>query len=239
MAAKKRKFQEEIWMGHYNELRDFQKRTGQPHPGPRDPEVKLYHWCKNQRRFYKIGKLAEHRAKLLEDIGFKWVNRNSTFDQRVKQLLEYAKEHGSLHVSQVAYPKDSANHKLSRWVNEMRRLYNENRLSIDRINTLNKIGFIWNMEDERFSRNLAKLKRFYKHHGHWDVPQAGRNKKLGEWVAQIRCRGLTKPHYVKALNDAGFVWEGKKIRMRKAKEAMKEIDIYNKLKGSKKKKAKK
>ena len=112
----------------------------------------------------------------------------------------------------------------------MRRLYNENRLPIDRINKLTKVGFIWNMEDERFSQNLKKLKRFYKQNGHWDVPQAGRTKKLGEWVAQVRCRGLAKPHYVNALDDSGFVWEGKKIRLRKAKSAMKKIDIYSNLK---------
>ena len=117
----------------------------------------------------------------------------------------------------------------------MRRLYNENRLSIDRINELNRIGFIWNMEDERFAQNLKKLKRFYKQHGHWDVPQAGRTKKLGEWVAQIRCRGLAKKHYVKALNEAGFVWEGKKIRLRKAKAAMKNIDFEKNLKSKGKK----
>jgi len=234
MAATNKKFQEEIWLGHYNALIKFQKKTGQPHPGPKDGEVKLYHWCKNQRRFHKTGKLAEHRIKLLDKIKFSWVNTNSTFDQRVKQLLAYEKQHGTLHVSQVAYSKDSENHKLSRWVNEMRRLYNENRLSIERINRLNKIGFIWNMEDERFSRNLNKLKRFHKQHGHWDVPQAGRVKKLGEWVAQVRCRGLAKKHYVKALEDAGFTWEGKKIRLRKAKSTMTNIDIHSNLKTNKK-----
>ena len=171
---------------------------------------------------------------MLDKIKFSWVNTNSTFDQRVKQLLAYEKQHGTLHVSQVAYSKDSENHKLSRWVNEMRRLYNENRLSIERINRLNKIGFIWNMEDERFSRNLNKLKRFHKQHGHWDVPQAGRVKKLGEWVAQVRCRGLAKKHYVKALEDAGFTWEGKKIRLRNAKSTMTNIDIHSNLKTNKK-----
>ena len=117
MAATKRKLQEEIWLGHYTDLKKFQKKTGRPHPGPNDPEVKLYHWCKNQRRFKKTGKLPKHREELLNEIGFLWVNSNSTFADRVRQLLEYEKEYGTLHVSQVAFPKDSENHKLSRWVN--------------------------------------------------------------------------------------------------------------------------
>jgi len=230
MALKKRKLQEQIWMGHYDDLKKFQKKTGLEYPGPHDGESKLYHWCKNQRRFYKSGKMPEHRKELLDKIGFRWVTLNTTFDQRIEQLLEYERQNGTLHVSQVRYPKDSANHKLSRWVNEIRRLYNENRLPLERINRLNKIKFIWNMEDERFSQNLAKLKRFKKAHGHFDVPQAGRTKRLGEWVAQIRCRGLSKRHYIEALDKIGFVWEGKKTRLRKAKSRMQEIDIYSKLK---------
>lgn len=234
MAATNRAFQEKIWMGHYADLLEFQNVTGKVYPGPQDGNPKLYHWCKNQRRFYKSGSLAENRRVILEKIGFKWVTTNATFEQRLQQLVEYGEEYGTLHVSQVQYEKGSEEHKLSRWVNEMRRLYNENRLSLDRINSLNKIGFVWNMEDERFSNNLKRLKRYHKDHGDFDVPQSGRYKKLGEWVAQVRCRGLSKPHYIKALNDIGFTWEGKKTRIRKAKYEMKKIDILSKLRKSKK-----
>jgi len=125
----------------------------------------------------------------------------------------------------VAYEKDSEMHKLSRWVNEMRRLYNENRLPLDRIQKLNRIGFIWNMEDEQFSDNLGKLKRFFKKNGHFDVPQTGRTKKLGSWVAQIRSRGLVKKHHIQALNDVDFIWEGKYKRRQKAREIMQEVDM--------------
>jgi hypothetical protein len=234
MAATNKTFQEKVWLGHYFDLIEFKKITGKIYPGPKDGNPKLYHWCKNQRRFYKKGMLSDDRRELLEKIGFKWVTTNATFEQRLQQLREYGKRHGTLHVSQVKYPKGSAEHKLSRWVNEMRRLYNEDRLSLERINRLNKIGFVWNMEDERFSNNLKKLKRYYKDHGHFDVPQSGRYKKLGEWVAQVRCRGLSKIHYVKALNEIGFTWEGKKTRIRKAKNEMSKIDIMSKLRKSRK-----
>ena len=42
MAATTRKLQEEIWSGHYNDLKKFQKKTGLPHPGPKDEQVKLH-----------------------------------------------------------------------------------------------------------------------------------------------------------------------------------------------------
>ena len=233
MAATNNLFQEKVWQGHYQDLLKFQQETGKIYPSPQDGNPKLYHWCKNQRRFYKNGNLPERRKLLLEEIGFKWVTTNASFEQRLSQLIEYAKKNGTLHVSQVKHAKNSEEHKLSRWVNEMRRLYNENRLSLDRINKLNKIGFVWNMEDERFSKNLKRLKRYYKEHGDFDVPQSGGYKKLGEWVAQVRCRGLSKRHYIKALDEIGFTWQGKKTRIRKAKNEMIKIDIMSKLRQNK------
>ncbi|MCB0503953.1 MAG: helicase associated domain-containing protein [Cyclobacteriaceae bacterium] len=227
--ASNKSHQEKVWMQHYKELVSFQKRTGREYPSASDPNTKLYHWCKNQRRFHNKGLMPKERKDLLDGINFRWNTLNYTFDKRLDQLIGFKKKHGTLHVSQVKYAKDSEYHRLSRWVNEIRRMYNENRLSMNRIKELDRIGFIWNMEDERFANNLLKLKRFYKVNGHFDVPQTGRNKKLGEWVAQVRCRGLSKKHYVDALNEIGFEWLGKKKRVQKAKTTMHSIDLKNRI----------
>jgi len=217
--------QDKKWLDHYEELLKFQKKTGKKYPKPNDQWNTLYNWAKNQRRQYKNGKLKKDRKIQLEKSGFPWKTDNMSFSERVKQLVKYRKEEGSLHVSQVAYEKYSEQHKLSRWINEMRRLYNEDRLPIDRINKLNNIGFIWNMEDEQFSKNLIKLKRYHQKYGHFDVPQTGKTKKLGSWVAQIRSRGLVKKHHIDALSEIGFIWEGKYKRRKNARKTMQEVDI--------------
>lgn len=232
--ANTKSYQENLWLTHYRSLLEFRKTTGKDYPNLSDNKPKLYHWCKNQRRFYKNGQMSENRKALLDKINFRWDTLHYSFEKRIEQLLEHKKEHGTLHVSQVKYDKTSEIHKLSRWVNEIRRMYNENRLSMDRIERLNQIGFIWNMEDERFANNLEKLKRFHKKYGHFDVPQTGKTKKLGEWVAQVRCRGLAKPHYTKALDAIGFEWIGKKKRLQKAKETMNTIDFKSKIRAGKK-----
>ncbi len=223
-------YQENVWLKHYNNLIAFQKNhSDREFPNALDKHTKLYHWCKNQRRFYTKNMMPKHRKDLLDKLNFRWGSLRHPFEVRLAQLLDYKKEHGTLHVSQVKYEKDSEMHRLSRWVNDTRRKYNENRLPLDRIQRLDKIGFIWNMEDERFANNLFKLKKYYKQHGNFDVPQTGRNKKLGEWVAQVRCRGLVKKHYVNALNEIGFEWLGKKKRLKKAKSIMSDIDLKNKI----------
>ena len=235
MGSTYQELQEKKWKKHFDELVKFQKKSGKLYPKPNDNWSSLYNWAKNQRRLYRNDKLKSHRLKMLESAKFPWKTENMTFEDRVKQLLAYKKKNGTLHVSQVAYTKDSENHRLSRWVNEMRRLYNENRLPIHRIQRLNRIGFIWNMEDEQFSGNLSKLKRFFKSNGHFDVPQTGRTKKLGSWVAQIRSRGLVKKHHIQALNDFGFIWEGKYKRRQKARDIMQEVDMKKFLKKKKEK----
>jgi len=228
-SATNKSYQEIVWLTHYNDLLTFQKKTGREYPVASDNNTKLYHWCKNQRRFHSKNLMSKEREYLLDQLNFRWNTLHYSFDKRLEQLLGFKKEHGTLHVSQVKYDKTTDVHKLSRWVNEVRRMYNENRLSMHRIKQLDRIGFIWNMEDERFSSNLAKLKRYFKQNGHFDVPQLGRNKKLGEWVAQVRCRGLAKKHYVTALNEINFEWLGKKKRLQKAKVTMSDIDLKNQI----------
>lgn len=227
--ATNKSYQEKVWLKHYTDLLAFQKKTGREYPNASDVDTKLYHWCKNQRRFQNKNLMPHERKELLDKLNFRWNTLHYSFDKRLEQLLAYKKEHGTLHVSQVKFDKSTDIHKLSRWVNEVRRMYNENRLSMERIKQLDSFGFIWNMEDERFASNLSKLKRFYKQNGNFDVPQIGRNKKLGEWVAQIRCRGLAKKHYVDALNEIDFEWLGKKKRLQKAKSTMSDIDLKNKI----------
>lgn len=230
MASGYQEHQDKRWLKHLEELKSFQKKTGKKYPKPNDGWNSLYNWAKNQRRQYRSGKLPAARKKMLDSVGFPWKTDNKSFEDRIRQLVAYQKKNGTLHVSQVAFKKDSEEHKLSRWVNEMRRLYNENRLSLDRIQRLNKIGFVWNMEDEQFSRNLNRLKKFHATHGHFDVPQTGKTRKLGSWVAQIRSRGLVKKHHIQALNDIGFIWEGKYKRRKKARKTMQEVDIQTYLK---------
>ncbi len=230
--------QDKRWQEHFEELNNFQKETGKKYPKANDGWNSLYNWAKNQRRQYRSGKLREDRALKLEKSGFPWKTDNKSFLERVKQLVRYQKDIGTMHVSQVKYEKGSENHRLSRWVNEMRRLYNENRLPIDRINKLNRIGFIWNMEDEQFSKNLTKLKRYNQKYGHFDIPQTGKTKKLGSWVAQIRSRGLVKKHHIDALDDIGFVWEGKYKRRKEARKTMQEVDIKHFLQKGRKKNTK-
>ncbi len=190
-------------------------------------DKKLHQWVKNIRQFYKRGTIEARRIDLLNQVGFEWENRRKqkTFEERVKQVLAYKKLHGTLHVSQTCRGINQEEYSLSRWVNEMRRKYSEDRLPMSYISRLNKIGFIWNMEDARFEKRVTALKKFYKTHGNFDVPQSGRTKKLGNWVAIMRSRGISTPRYKLWLDQIGFVWDGVRVRRERSLDKMMEIDM--------------
>ncbi len=229
---------EDSWQKKYRELEIFYAIHNTSHIEQRmiseaDDEKEmsrlrsLNYWIKHQRRLYKAEKLPPEKIELLDRLDFVWkvTDGKNSFEKRIRELKAYKKKFGTTHVPQIK----NEYYKLSRWVNEMRRLYEEERLSVDRINRLNQIGFIWNVEDDNFERNLKKLKAFHREHGHWDVPQTGKTKKLGQWVAQIRSRGLKKERHVHALRAAGFEFRARRYRIQAARDTMLEIDIKRKI----------
>lgn len=213
------------FLAKYEMLQEYLKENDNHFPNEKEHK-QLFDWIRNTRRFYRQGKLEPRRVELLEEMNFPFETRRIIpFHDRVKQLLEYKDEHGTLHVSQTKYPRGSVNYSLSRWVNEMRRKFAENRLGYKYVEELNKIGFLWNMDDVRFERRLNALKRFHKQFGHYDVPQKGKYKNLGNWVAGVRSRGIKTDRHKKWLDDIGFQWLGVRERKRRALEKMNEVDM--------------
>ncbi|MDH5367568.1 MAG: helicase associated domain-containing protein [Cyclobacteriaceae bacterium] len=209
----------------YNMLCEFLEQNNNVYPNEKTHK-QLFNWVRNTRRFCKNDQIEQRRVDLLKKIDFPFSTKTIIpFEKRIIQLLEYKKEHGSLHVSQTLYGRETENYKLSRWVNEMRRKFAENRLGYEYVVALNKIGFLWNMDDVRIEKKINALKRFHKKYGHFDIPQKGKYKKMGNWVAGLRSRGIKTKRHKKWLDDIGFVWVGVKERKRRSLEKMNEVDM--------------
>lgn len=224
-------YQEQVWLENYENFKTWKEKnktavitekhvlacTGED----RKLMKKLYNWTKHQRQFYRKGEILPHRARLLDEAGFVWkARKGKKFEEWYEELKAYRKKFKTCHV-----PQDPGSewYGLSRFVNDMRVAYEREQLEIDKIRKLEKIGFVWNVIDDRFEQNLKKLKRFHKEHGHFDVPAKGRHKQLGSWVAQLRCRGVGKKRYKKALDDIGFEWHGPRKRMEIARKKLNNV----------------
>ena len=132
---------EERWDDKYNRLVEYWKKhnsTIVPNEYENDP--KLGTWVMHQRAFYdKKGKLSPERIDRLEAIGFVWDAQEAAWQEMYNRLIEYKEEKGNADVPKL-YDEDR---KLGNWVNSQRKAYQKGKLSPDRIEKLESIGFRW------------------------------------------------------------------------------------------------
>jgi len=139
----------EKWMARFLELAEFKKKYGHtkvPHNFPDSP--KLAEWQKFQRQQRKLfvkgkhSQLTPERVVMLEKIGFVWEARIDAWESHYQNLKRFKETHGHIYVP-------VANTVLSQWVKRQRKQYKkyekgqESSLTQDRVDRLNKLGFIW------------------------------------------------------------------------------------------------
>jgi len=178
------------------------------------------------------GILPENRRIALEDVGFSKsmfddelprmrsvVNRRATWEERYKELEEYKAEYGHCVVPKKYGP-------LGSWVRSQRHSYNDDEsfedgglLSQDRIDKLNKLGFIWDVYAYQWDETYRELLQYKEEHNHTNVPMS--YGELGLWVFNQRNNynsymkgkqsGMT-PSRIQLLENIGFEFDlGKKI----------------------------
>jgi len=191
------------WEDRYEELKQFKDTNGHsnvPKQYPKNPA--LGYWVNEQRSQYrrfvdkKTSYMTEDKVQALKKIGFKWSmreggNGNSNWDNWLKQLRAYKDEHGDTDVP-LKYPKNSA---LGAFVNRQRTEYRKmqqgvhSSLTEERINSLNELGFKWQMRVSRtpWEQRLKELREFKGVHGHCNVPSTwSENQPLAYWVFKQR-----------------------------------------------------
>ena len=142
--------------------------------------------------------------------------RADVWNIRYDELKKYIAEHGNSYVPRSYAP-------LGHWVNNQRKylarylggLEDESSesttdevLSLERIEKLNEIGFVWVAHEGRFFQKLHELKVYKKNHGDTLVPRYySENPSLGHWVHDRRIE-YRYYHKKKALEEK---WGGVEV----------------------------
>lgn len=103
---------------------------------------------------------------------------------------------------------------LGRWIYRQKQLYKKNKLSKNRIDKLNEIGFVWDDKvcKKKINEIVVYLEKYVSTYGNCNVPEryvCSDGYKLGQWVTQCRVRykkGLLSKQYINLLNDIGMIW---------------------------------
>jgi len=194
--------QESVWEEMFSALVDFKKTHGHCKVPKTYGDSKLYSWVSIQRQHWKKKKLTDDRIQRLDEIGFIWDPQESVWEEMFSALVDFKKTHGHCDVP-LNWPE---NPKLGHWVYIQRQHWKKKKLTDDRIQRLDEIGFIWDKWQEMFSA----LVDFKKTHGHCDVPYGWLdNPELGDWVRrqriEIRIAKLSEGR-IRRLNGIGFEW---------------------------------
>jgi hypothetical protein len=195
------------WADQFNKLAEFRADTGHCNVASSctwDPE--LGKWICNQRERYRKGLLSNKRLQRLKDLGFQFDHHNDRWESRYCELIQFKEEHGHCNVPD-SWPE---NLRLARWVMTQRQMYRKGKLSRDRIQRLETIGFIWCRQEHGWNQMYQRLVSFLKAHGVGAVPlELKGDPQLGSWVVKQRHRkrnGLLSKERVRKLDEAVMRW---------------------------------
>jgi hypothetical protein len=196
------------WNYQYEMLKEFKKKHGHCNV-PRDylENRALAVWVCKQRYRYKKGRLLIERVEKLEEIGFDWDPLKAEWENKFVELCVFKKEHGHCDV-----PKNyEKNHSLETWVTTQRALYKKGKISAERIQKLEEVGFDWDPFNTAWENKFAELCKFKKNYGHCNVPQGyTENLSLGAWVTKQRSqykKGKLLEEQIQRLEEIAFDWD--------------------------------
>lgn len=184
------------WEYWYTMLMEYKKEHGDCNVS--DNNSPFGTWVANQRQ--KKDALSKDRLEKLNKLQFSWNPNDDGWNESYVLLLKYKDKHGDCNI-----PSSSRN-GLSRWVSTQREFYKQNRLTNERVEKLNKIGFFWDLLEKSWEDNFDKLTLYKKEHGHCNVVNKN-NKNLASWVYKQRANKNTlSEEKLNKLNAIGFNW---------------------------------
>jgi hypothetical protein len=131
------------WTNYYQQLTAFFQQQGHCQvPGSQE---KLVSWIERQRLAKKNNLISPEREKQLNDIHFIWTFQDikeSYWQEKYQELLAYHQSHGHCLVP-VSFKQ---NPSLGHWVATQRKLEAHNKLSREKRQPLEHLGFVWAQE---------------------------------------------------------------------------------------------
>ncbi len=168
----------------------------------KEDEHYLGAWVKNQRS--QKHKLSQDRSQRLQSLGFSWAPNFESWERGLACTIQFATREGHLLVP-ARHMEDGF--RLGAWVSNQR--HQRNKLSAERHEKLDAIGFVWQPLDSSWEDGLVQLQSFRAREGHCFVPAKHQENghKLGAWLSYNRARlhKLSQERRQK-LASMGVVW---------------------------------
>jgi hypothetical protein len=167
--------------------------------------------AKSSKGNYKKGNLSPDRIERLEKIGFTWEILEEWFEKGFQETLLYKERTGNPNVA--ASYKTHERYLLGKWQSTQRSNYKKEKLSPDRIERLEQIGFTWDILEEQFKKGFQETLLYKERFGSPNAPQSYKTAEgflLGSWQSDQRKnyrKGNLSSDRLERLEQIGFTWK--------------------------------
>ncbi len=167
----------------------------------------LGRWVNKQRS--QRANLSSDRLRLLDSVNFIWDVSDLRWNEGFDHLIRYKERVGDCLVPESF---SDGNYDLGRWVGKQRQTKKRGKLSDDRIAKLDQLGFIWDVNDFRWSTHFSALTEYKSRYGDCSVnPKYVVNGiELGKWVNRQRSNrklGRMSADQIEKIDSLGFDWD--------------------------------
>ena len=204
---------EDFWIRGYEHAKAFFAENGQLKVADgyvAADDFKLGRWIANQRTAYRNGRLTAEKVKQLEEIGMCWNALQDRWQVGYEHAKEYFAQYRDLNVPKYFLSQDGF--PLYPWISSQRKAHKSEKLSMERERQLDKIGMIWNTNENRWDEVYEMAREYYREHGDLNVPtqyKAPDGSDLWEWVRTQREKyhnGTLAPECKRKLEAIGMEW---------------------------------
>ena len=167
-------------------------------------------WIATQRLLKKQEKLFDVQSRIdrLDTIGMVWNVKDAIWQHKYNIAKSYFEEHNNLLVPQECEYK---NFKLGEWISSLRC---SKTLSKEKIEQLNSIGMVWNMDDYSWEKHYSILCEYYNEFHTINVPRntVYKDVSIGTWIKNIKyAKRKEKKSYltdarIRLLEELGIQW---------------------------------
>ena len=211
------------WMKWYHVLEAYYKKHGNIDIScdyMTEDGLKLGSWLSNQRQAYKgnsTNKITKEQIDLLNKMGMVWDKYNENWYTYYYALKGYYDKYGNINISRNYVTEDGL--KLGHWLHNQKQAYRGNStniITIERVELLNKLGMLWDVNDKNWYTYFYALEKYYDKHGNIDISYnyvTEDGLMLGSWLCNQRQsykgNGTSKitEEQIFLLNRMGMVWD--------------------------------
>ena len=192
----------EFWFGLLEVFKEREGHCTVPR-GHKEGTFMLDNWIGTQRK--SKDSLAPERIDRLNSLGFVWNINTQLWEEGISFLEKFVEREGHCRVTR--WHKEGG-FSLGSWTHYHRQ--HPSRLDTERIQKLDALGFIWDVQSMLWEEGFANLQKFRKNHGHCKVPRGYKEDafKLDVWVGtQRKNKDSLSLERFERLNSLGFSWD--------------------------------